>query len=73
MAEYFLAWFQHRELKWASHVTWVKYTANKFPNTFSNLMQAEHDNVTETCLCGMATACGHVMHKFFCHVLLSTN
>jgi hypothetical protein len=36
-------------------------------------MQAEHDNVTETCLCGMATACGHVMHKFFCHVLLSTN
>jgi hypothetical protein len=28
-------------------------------------MQAEHDNVTETCLCGMATACGHVMHTFF--------
>jgi hypothetical protein len=47
------------------HVTWIKSTANKIPNTFSNLMQAEHDNVTETCLCGMAMACGHVMHKFF--------
>jgi hypothetical protein len=36
---------------------------NKFPNTFSNLRQAEHDNVTETCLCGAAMACGHVTHK----------
>jgi hypothetical protein len=25
-------------------------TANKFPNRFSNFVQAEHDNIIETCL-----------------------
>jgi hypothetical protein len=60
VAEYFLAWLQCGEFMWASHVTWIKITAKQFLNRFSNFMQAEHDNVIETCLCGTAMAGGNV-------------
>jgi hypothetical protein len=43
---------------WASHETWIKITANKFPIKFSNSVQAEHDNVIETCLCGLVVVFG---------------
>jgi hypothetical protein len=45
---------------WASHVTEIEITANKFRNRFSNFLQAEHDDVIVTCLCGMAVGCGIV-------------
>jgi hypothetical protein len=54
---------------WASNVTWIKITANKLPNRFSNFVQAEHDNVIETCLYSTAVICGIVAQYFFRHVL----